>query len=468
MRTNREVLAISVNNYDCNDNISFKRTLKPLDVWGLALGSIIGWGCFVLPSSFLTKAGPLGTAIGVIIGGIIISLIAINYGYLIKEYPVAGGEYFYVLKLFGKKHAFLCGWLLILAYISIISLNATALGMIGRYLFPGIIQKGFLYNIAGWQVYAGEIAVAIVFIVLFAIFNIRGAKIAGWIQKAIVIILVGSVLIITIETLLSGVEINNFNPPFAMGKSSISSIASIVAMSPWLYIGFDCIPQAAEEYNFSAKKSVLILLVAIFFGAFIYISLTFITAAPMQWQLFLSKNSMWATGEAVSIIMGRVGLVILGISMFCAVISGINGFYIATSRLIYSMAQNKALPNKYAKIDSKFFTPKNSILFIMCVSVIAPFLGREVLSWIVDATSVSAAVAYMYTSLCVVKLTKKTSNRMKHIIGIIGTAVSIIFIILLLIPGMPGALSWQSFAILILWCILGIRFYLKVKTEYLK
>lgn len=468
MSTNRKVLAVKSNKYDSNDNISFKKTLKPLDVWGLALGSIIGWGCFVLPSSFLMKAGPIGTAIGVIIGGVIISLIAINYGYLIKEYPVAGGEYFYVLKLFGKKHAFLCGWLLILAYISIISLNATALGMIGRYLFPGIIQRGFLYSIAGWQVYAGEIATAIIFIVLFAIFNIRGVKIAGWIQKSIVIILVGSVLIITITTLLSGVEVSNFYPAFAEGKSTISSIASIVAMSPWLYIGFDCIPQAAEEYSFSAKKSLSILLVAIFFGAFIYIALTFITAAPMQWEIFLSNDLMWATGEAVNIIMGRIGLIILGVSMFCAVVSGINGFYIATSRLIYSMAQNKALPIQFSKIDNKFFTPKNSILFIMCISTIAPFLGREVLTWIVDATSVSAAVAYMYTSLCVVKLTKKRKGGIRQFIGVLGVCVSIIFIILLLIPGMPGALSWQAFIILILWCVLGINFYLRVKKEYLK
>ena len=33
-----------------NEN-KFKRTLRPIDVWGLALGAIIGWGCFVLPGN---------------------------------------------------------------------------------------------------------------------------------------------------------------------------------------------------------------------------------------------------------------------------------------------------------------------------------------------------------------------------------------------------------------------------------
>ena len=52
-----------------NEKQGFKKTLRPIDVWGLALGAIIGWGCFVLPgNAFLPKAGPLGTAVGMAIG----------------------------------------------------------------------------------------------------------------------------------------------------------------------------------------------------------------------------------------------------------------------------------------------------------------------------------------------------------------------------------------------------------------
>lgn len=49
-----------------NDNRSggegLQRKLSPLNVWALALGSIIGWGAFVMPANtFLPNAGPLGT-----------------------------------------------------------------------------------------------------------------------------------------------------------------------------------------------------------------------------------------------------------------------------------------------------------------------------------------------------------------------------------------------------------------------
>lgn len=45
-----------------NDNRSggegLQRKLSPLNVWALALGSIIGWGAFVMPANtFLPNAG---------------------------------------------------------------------------------------------------------------------------------------------------------------------------------------------------------------------------------------------------------------------------------------------------------------------------------------------------------------------------------------------------------------------------
>lgn len=43
--------------------------LSPLGAWGLAFGFAVGWGAFVMPgASFLPGAGPLGTAIGVVVG----------------------------------------------------------------------------------------------------------------------------------------------------------------------------------------------------------------------------------------------------------------------------------------------------------------------------------------------------------------------------------------------------------------
>ena len=55
-----------------NNEMRLEKKLNPINVWALALGSIIGWGAFVMPgTTFLPKAGPLGTLIGMSIGGLI-------------------------------------------------------------------------------------------------------------------------------------------------------------------------------------------------------------------------------------------------------------------------------------------------------------------------------------------------------------------------------------------------------------
>ena len=67
-----------------NDNKSsgegLQRKLSPLNVWALALGSIIGWGAFVMPANtFLPNAGPLGTAIAMAAGALSMVVIARNF-----------------------------------------------------------------------------------------------------------------------------------------------------------------------------------------------------------------------------------------------------------------------------------------------------------------------------------------------------------------------------------------------------
>ncbi len=448
---------------------SFKRSMRQIDVWGLALGAIIGWGCFVLPgNAFLPKAGPLGATIGLLIGAVAIMFISFSYGYLIRKYPVSGGEYIYAKNMFGKGHAFVCGWGLILAYWSLIPLNATALGLISRYLFPGIIQVGKLYEIQGWDVYAGEVAVSSLFIIIIGLINIRGIKGAAWVQTAIALTLSGGILVLTSLVLMKGVEWSNFMPLFSSNDVWWKGVFSIVAMAPWAYIGFDCIPQSAEEYNFDHKKSLRIMLLSILVAAFCYILVNAITAVYMPWEdLVNAKDTIWATGFAVEMLMGNVGLVILGIAMFCAVVAGMNAFYISTSRLMYSMAAESALPRVFAHLDVKRSTPRNAIIFAMLMSLIAPWFGRNILSWVVDMTSVGGSIVFAYTCLSASVFAHRNGDKVQKNLSIIGFVLSLSFLSLLIIPGMPGFLTIPSWVALLVWIVLGVVFYCVRRKKYL-
>ena len=449
--------------------VKLQRVMRPIDVWGLALGAIIGWGCFVLPgTAFLPKAGPGGTAVGMLIGALLIIVIAVSYGYLIRKYPISGGEFIYAKEAFGKRNAFVCGWAMILAYWSLIPLNATALAMISRYLFPGIVQQGLLYEIAGWEVYAGEVVLASAAIILMALINIRGIKQAAWMQTAIAMALVGCILVVTFLVFCIS-DWSNLSPAFPDGRRWWKGVFSIVAMAPWAFIGFDCIPQSAEEYNFSHKKSTFIMISAVLVAAVLYIAVCAVTAVGVEpWQQLLSERSSWPTGYVVRNTIGLVGIIVLGIAMFCAVVSGMNAFYISTSRLMYAMAKEGSLPKWFEHLSPKYGTPTNAILFTMAMSLFAPWFGREILLWIVDMTSVGAAIVFAYTTGSAAVIGYRERNRKYTVFGILGCLFSLFFLSLLIIPGMPGYLSIQSRVVLFVWILIGVLFYFIIRKSYVK
>ena len=447
---------------------TFKKDLRKVDIFSLALGAIIGWGCFVLPgTSFLPDGGPLGTILGLLLGGIIICIISISYAYLIPKFPLSGGEFVYADAAFGKNHAFICGWMIILAYWSLIPLNSTALAMISRYLIPGSpFQVGYLYTIAGWDVYLGEIALAYVFIIGLGIVNIKGIKSAGWFQTVVALSLLGSVIFVLVGTLLTQPDLSNLQPYFVEGKTGFSCVLAIIAFAPYCFVGFDCIPQAAEEYKFSHKQVLPIMMGAIMAGAFIYIAVAFVTAVVEPWDEMLASNPDWATGEMILEAIGYIGVFFIGIAMLCAVISGMNAFYISSSRLMYSMSYADALPGQFGKLTPQG-TPKLAIIFMMVLSLIAPWFGRQVLSWIVDMTCVGAAIGFIYTCASATAIAKREGNKKQMAISGLGIAVASIFLIITFVPGMPGFLSVPSFIILGVWIVLGIIFYLSIKNKYI-
>lgn len=462
------------------NNTSLKRSLKPVNVWALALGSIIGWGAFVMPgNTFLPKAGPLGTAIAMSVAALIMISIAFNYNYMINRYPVAGGEFTYTKNAFGKTAGYICAWFLGLSYLAIVPLNATALALIGRNLFPSVFQWGYLYTVQGYSIYTGEVLLAVIALVLFAVISIRGIAGVGKFQTVLAFLLVGSVAILALAAIISDkATLSNMAPAFqstADGKISIGGIVAVIAVAPWAFVGFDSIPQASEEFNFSPKKCKVIMVLSIVFGGLLYIVLNTITASIVpsgyaNWTEYIAdiKNldgiASMPTFNAAKELLGTAGLITLAIALFCAVLSGIIGFYTATSRLLYSVAKEGFLPTPFAKLHKKYNTPYVAILFVMIVSLVAPFFGREVLGWIVDMSSIGAAIGYGFTSAAAfVTINKnKDAGVGLKINAILGTIFSVAFVAMLLSPASLGfgGLGTEARIALGVWCVLGIVFYI--------
>ncbi|MBO4693767.1 MAG: APC family permease [Clostridia bacterium] len=474
-----------------------KRQLNPMSVWAIAFGCIIGWGSFINPGKkFLPNSGVAGTAISMVLGAVVMIIIAFSYAYMVPKFPKAGGEFNFTKNCFGKTAAFFCGWFLVAAYLTNVPMNSTAIGLIvdGLDGDANILRFNYLYEIAGFKVYLGEMLFAGFILILFGIFNIIGVQKAGFIQTILAALLAISAFTLFAAGLISSKAKGiNMEPVWGFdlaaakannavtenigqfahsGKAGImSAILATFAITPWAYVGFGTIPQAAEEFKFSYKKVMFIMTVAILFGGFVYISNNTVAAAALaNWPDRVIAGD-WVVLIAAEELLGTFGKVLIGTGVSCAVLSGIMGFYLASSRLIYSMSRDGYLPKWFGKIDKRFATPKNAMLFCVLISLSGPVLGREALGWFVDMSSIGASIGYFFTCASTLKTLRKTGEHKPgvRIIATLGMIFAAIFMLLQLvpIPGLNGVhFCKESYIMLIVWIAIGFAFYLFQRRKF--
>lgn len=452
-----------------NEKHELNKQMNPGAVWALAVGAIIGWGCFIQGAEWTRLAGgPLALVVGFFVGGLLMIVVGLCYAYLIPKIQVAGGEFAYTYYSFGRTSAFACGWMMLLGYVTLAAMNATAIPVLFSFILPGVFKFGYLYTIAGYEVYAGEVLLSVFFLTLFAVLNIIGIKKTGKVQLIMAVILCLAVLSAVCGTLLSkGISIENLRPYYGAEKSMLSGVLSILVVTPYCFVGFDTIPQAAEEFNFSHKKVKRLIVSALIIGALIYIAMALVTDIVIPWQdLFSLKDKdgeavKWLTGAMLDRSMGRVGTTCVSVAVLMAIFTGINGFYLAASRLLFSMGRSKMLPNTFGTLNKRFHTPISAILFIMIICFICPFFGRNVLGWVIDMCSVGTAIGYCYTCLSAYKMCRKDNNAtIKPWTAISGAVISLFILALLVLPFSPAQMKIQSFVALAVWVVIGILFFL--------
>lgn len=479
-----------------------KRQLSPSHVWALAFGCVIGWGSFINPGKkFLPNSGVAGTAIAMALGAAVMIVIAFSYAYMVPKYPRAGGEFIFTKACFGKFPAYICGWFLVAAYLTNVPMNSTAIGLIVDGLDGSldILKWGFHYQIAGFDVWAGEMFLAMGILVLFGILNILGVEKAGVIQTILAALLGGSVLILTIAALVSSkATLANMDPWWGFNKAEAmaaledgtyisadafahsgsagiaSAILATFSIAPWAFVGFDTIPQAAEEFKFPYKKVSLIMVVAILFGCYVYIANNTIAAAALgKWPDLIVESSAtpWLLLTAAERLLGTPGKLLVGTAVSSAVLSGIMGFYLASSRLMYSMSRDGYLPKWFGIIDKKHGTPKNALVFCILISLSGPVLGREALGWFVDMSSIGASIGFFFTCACSIVTMNRYGDGTPFLKGVswFGAIASMLFILLQLvpIPGLDGVhFCMESYILLIVWIALGIVFYMRQRKFF--
>ena len=459
MNSEKKVIDSEVNRFD--------RILKERDVFAIAFGAMIGWGWVVLVGSWVNSAGSLGAMISFLIAACMIVFEGLVYAELTSAMPFTGGEQQFSMRAMGKTGSFICTWGIILSYIGVVAFEACALPSVLQYIFPHMM-KGYMYTIAGFDVYASWVTVGSASALIITVLNIRGVEAVAKVQNLLtyIIALIGVALIAL--SVAKG-NVNNMNPLFEDGYKGI---LSVTVMTPFMFLGFGVIPQAAEEIKVPFKKVGKIMIFSIAMAAVWYIAIIFAVSLAMNADEMLSAKLVTADAMRKLCNNQKVAADIVIIGGVAGILSSWNSFFIGGSRAIFALSQINLIPGVFSKLHKKYKTPYVSIIFIGVLSMTAPFFGHQMLTWLTNVGSFGAVLAYFFVALSFILLRKNEPDMKRpykvKFPKLVGTMAVILTgaMLILYLPGLPSGFSKEELIIAALWILLGIVCYIISSTKH--
>lgn len=455
----------------------FKKVMNAGEILVTAFGAMIGWGWVVSSGGWIQSAGTLGTALGFIIGGIMIYFVGLTYAELTAAMPQCGGEHVFSYMAFGPTGSFICTWAIILSYIGVACFEACSLPTIIQYIFPGFL-KGYLYTVAGFDIYASWVLAGAVASVMITAVNIRGIKTAAILQT----ILTAIIAVVGI-TLMAASTVNgstaNLDGQLIQGENmfiSAKNILSVAAVAPFFLMGFDVIPQAVEEINVPLKKVGKIIMLSIICAVTFYALVVFAVGYAMGAQEIATAmdGSGLVTASAMAKVFNSQAMSkVLILGGMCGIITSWNAFMIGGSRAIYSMAESNMVPRIFAKLHPKSKTPSNALILIGGLSLVSLLFGRKMLVWISNASSFACCLAYCMVAISFLKIRKKNPEmkrpfkvRRYKLVGILAVIMSGFMVLMFVLPGTGCTLVAREWAIAGGWAVLGTLFYILSRRKY--
>jgi basic amino acid/polyamine antiporter, APA family len=438
----------------------FQRVLGAKDTLALAFGAMIGWGWVVLTGDWIETAGSMGAALAFIGGGVMVILIGLTYAELASAMPQVGGEHVYSHRALGSGASFLCTWAIILGYVSVVAFEAVALPTVLEHLFPDY-KVGLLWNVADEDVYLSWVLVGSCGAALMTWLNVRGIRASALLQRTITAFILLAGLLLAAGAFSNG-SAENASPFFV---DSPKGLLMVLIMTPFMFVGFDVIPQAAEEIDLPFKQIGTLLIIAVVMAVAWYVLM--ILAVSLALPPEQISSSSLSTADAMSAVFNTStagkALVFVGIG---GIITSWNAFLVGGSRAVYALARARMLPAFLARLHPTYGTPVNAILMIGSLSFIAPLFGRNALVWLVNAGGLGIVTAYAMVAISFLVLRRKEPDMERpfrvtsgKLVGYTALALSL-GIAFLYMPGSPSALTWPyEWSIVLMWSFLGVVLY---------
>lgn len=376
---------------------------RDLTIWGAAsivVGTVIGSGIFLVPSTMIKNVGSTWMLFAVWVAGGLLSLFgALSYAELAAALPEAGGEYVFLREAYGPLWGFLYGW----TQMWVAKSGSIATLATGFFIYLANFRPelgGVLFTIplplgeAGHplEVRYGQI-LAMAVIGVFGVVNYFGVKVGGQVQIVVTIIKVGLIaLIIVIGLTMGHGDPSHFNQSIPAPGGIVGFFAALVA-ALWAYDGWNNVSMVSSEIRNPQRNLPLALILGTVAVIAIYLATNvayFYVLSPAD-----VAGSDRVAGEMMRRILGGWGAGAVSIAAMISILAALNGSILSGSRVPYAMARDRRFFLNVATVHPAYHTPSVSILLLSAWSAILVLSGRydQLYTYVIFASSILYAMA---------------------------------------------------------------------------
>ncbi|WP_423750753.1 APC family permease [Salinirarus marinus] len=438
----------------------FSRVLSKKDIFVLAFGAMVGWGWIIQSGYWIDEGGVTGSILAFVLGGSMVAVVGLVYGELASAMPFVGGEHVYSMRALGPLGSFVCTWSLILGYVGVVVFEVVALPSALAYIVPNFNAIP-LYTVAGETVYGTWVLVGGTGAIVMTYLNYRGVRPAAQFQSILTLVISLAGVTLAIGAVANGQAPQT--PPFA--GAGMAGVFTVAIMTPFMFVGFDVIPQAAGEADVSPKFLGLFIAVSVSVAAAFYILVIWASGQAMPGPALVeSPLPAAAAMEALfdSALVGRI----MALAGLAGIMTSWNAFMLGASRATYALAESGMLPSSLAAVHPEYETPSVALGLIGGLSMFSPLFGEQMLVWIVNAGGLGIVVAWVLVvvSFFVLRYREPEMDRPLELpfgygVGAVALGLTLFFVTLYL-PGSASALSWPfEWGIVLVWVVLGAGMY---------
>jgi APA family basic amino acid/polyamine antiporter len=338
-----------------------KRALGPGLLLLFIVGDILGTGVYALTGQVAAEVG--GAAwLPFLLAFAVATVTALSYLELVTKYPQAAGAALYTHKAFGVH--FFTFIVCFIVMTSGITSAATA-------------SRAFAVNLTlGFALPADNtvtMLIAIAFIVLIMLVNLRGVTQSVWLNVVLTLVELSGLLLVIMIGLwaIAGgnadlSRVVAFDTP--EDKGILLAVSTATSLAFFAMVGFEDSVNMAEETKNPSKIFPKIMLTGLGITAVVYvlISICVVALVPIG-ELAGSETPLVTAVEAAAPGFPIADLLPF-ISMFAVANTALINMMMA-SRLLYGMSKQKVLPGFLSKVQPKRQTPWAAILFTSALAV---------------------------------------------------------------------------------------------------